>query len=242
MKKSKSDHSIFYRNSSSGIILLVVYVVDIVITGSDSKGISSLKSFIQSQFHTKDLGMLRYFLGIKVMRSKHGISLSQKKYVFDLLSKTGKLGLKPRSSLMVPGVHLTREGETFEDSERYRRLVGKLNYLTITRPDITHSVSVVSHYMSAPTVDDGVVVEQILCFLQGASGRGILYSNHGHNIIECFTYADRARSKKDRRSTLGYYVFVGGKVRSKGLFPVRVQSLNIEQWHCPCVRSCGSNS
>ena len=67
MQKSKSDHSVFYRNSSSGIILLVVYMDDIVLTGSDSKGISSLKSFLQSQFYTKDLGMLRYFLGIKVM-------------------------------------------------------------------------------------------------------------------------------------------------------------------------------
>ena len=67
MQKSKSDHSIFYRNSSSGIILLVVYVDDIVITESDFKGISSLKSFLQSQFHTKDLGMLRYFLSIEVI-------------------------------------------------------------------------------------------------------------------------------------------------------------------------------
>ena len=59
MQKSKSDHSIFYRSSNSGIIMLVVYVDDIVINGSDSKGISSLKSFLQSLFHTNDLGMLR---------------------------------------------------------------------------------------------------------------------------------------------------------------------------------------
>ena len=70
--------------------MLVVYVDYIVITRIDSKGISSLKSFLQSQFHTKDLGMLRYFLGIEVMRSKHGIFLSQRKYVLDLLSKIGK--------------------------------------------------------------------------------------------------------------------------------------------------------
>ena len=69
MQKSKSDHSVFYRNSSFCIILLVVYVDDIVITGSDSKGILSLKSFLHSQFHTKDLGMLKYFLGVEVMRS-----------------------------------------------------------------------------------------------------------------------------------------------------------------------------
>ena len=67
MQKRKSDHSVFYRNFSSGIIPLIVYVDDIVIIESDSKGISSLKSFLQSQFHTKDLGMLRYFLGIEVM-------------------------------------------------------------------------------------------------------------------------------------------------------------------------------
>ena len=69
--------------------------------------------------------------------------------MFDLLSETGKLGVKPCSSPMVPGIHLTREGKTFEDPERYRRLVGKINYLIVTRPDIAHSVSVVSQYMFA---------------------------------------------------------------------------------------------
>ena len=101
MQKSKSDNSVFYRNSGSSIILLVVYVDDIVISGSDSEGISSLKSFPQSQFHTKDLGILRYFLGIEVMQSKNEIFLSLRKYVFDLLFETGKLGVKPCSSPMV---------------------------------------------------------------------------------------------------------------------------------------------
>ena len=97
--------------------------------------------------------MLRYFLGIEVMRSKHGIFLPQRKYVLDLLSKTRSLGVKPCNSPMVPNVHFIGEGKTFEDSERYRRLVGKLNYLTVTRPDIAYSISVVSQYMPAPTVD-----------------------------------------------------------------------------------------
>ena len=214
LQKSKSDHFVFYQNSNSGIILLVVYVDDIVITESACTGISSFKSFFHDQFHTKDLGMLRYFLGVEVMRSKHGIFLSQRKYVLDLLSETGKLGAKPCSSPMAPGVHLTREGELFEDPERYKRLVGKLNYLTVTRPDITHSVSVVSQYMSSPTVDNWAVVEHILCYLKGASGRGILYSNHGHNRVECFTNADCAGSKEDRRSTSGYCIFVGGNLVS----------------------------
>ena len=70
MKKSKFDHSVFFKNSSFGIILLVVYVDDIVITRSDSKGILSLKSFFHSQFHTKDLETLKCLFGVEVMRSK----------------------------------------------------------------------------------------------------------------------------------------------------------------------------
>ena len=103
--------------------------------------------------------MLRYFLGIEVMRSKHEIFLSQRKYEFDLLSENGKLGVKPCSSTMVPGVHLTREGKTFKDLERYRKLVGKLNYLTVTRPNIAHSVSIVSQYMSSPIVYHSAAIE-----------------------------------------------------------------------------------
>ena len=109
---------------------------------------------------------------------------------------------------MAPGLHLTREGELFEDLERYRRLVGKLNYLTVTRPDIAHLVSVVSQYMSSPTVDNWAAVEHILCYLKGAPGRGILSSNHGHNRVECFTDADWAGLKEDRRSTSGYCVLL----------------------------------
>ena len=62
--------------------------------------------------------------------------------------------------------------------------------------------------MSSPTVDHWAAVKQILCYLKEAPGRGILYSNHGHNRLKCFTYVDWARSKEDRRSTSGYYVFV----------------------------------
>ena len=165
-------------------------------------------------YHTKDLGMLRYFLGVEVMWSKHGIFLSPRKYVLDLLFETGKLGAKPCSSPMAPGVHLIREGELFENPEKYRRLVGKLNYLTVTCPDIAHPVGVVSQYMSSPTVDNWAAIEHILCYLKGAPGRGILYSNHGHNRVECFTDADWAGSKEDRRSISGYCVFVGGNLVS----------------------------
>ncbi|RVW76298.1 Retrovirus-related Pol polyprotein from transposon RE1 [Vitis vinifera] len=121
MNKSEKDHSVFYKKSAAGIILLVVYVDDIVITGNDHAGISDLKAFMHSKFHTKDLGELKYFLGIEVSRSKKGMFLSQRKYVLDLLKETD-------------------DGDPFYNPERYRRVVGKLNYLTVTRPDIAYAV------------------------------------------------------------------------------------------------------
>nr|CAD1821673.1 unnamed protein product [Ananas comosus var. bracteatus] len=116
MKKSKCDHSVFYRHSETGLILLVVYVDDIVITGNDTAGISSLKFFLQTQFQTKDLGVLNYFLGIEVTRCKRGIFLSQRKYVLDLLVEIEKLGAKPCSAPMAPNLQLTvNDDELFED-------------------------------------------------------------------------------------------------------------------------------
>jgi hypothetical protein len=80
----------------------------------------------------------------------------------------------------------------------------------MTRPDITFAVSILSQFMSTPTVKHWKALEQILCYLKGVLGLGILYSNHGHTSIECFIDADWAGSRPDRRSTTGYYVFVGG--------------------------------
>lgn len=133
LQRSHCDHYVFFRHSATGIVLLVGYVDDIVITGSgsDSAGISALKSFLQARFQTKDLSFLKYFLGIEVMQSKKGIFLSQRKFILDLLDETGKLDAKPCCTPMVPNKHVTAEdGEPYSDPERYRRLVGKLNYLT----------------------------------------------------------------------------------------------------------------
>ena len=100
------------------------------------------------KFHTKELGMLKYFLGVEVMRIKQGILLSQRKYVLDFLLEIGKLSANSCSTPMIPNVQITKEEDLFEDPERNRRLVGKLNYLAVTRLDISYSVSVLSQYMS----------------------------------------------------------------------------------------------
>ena len=146
--------------------------------------------FLSQMLNTNDLGMLKYFFDVEFMRRKSGIFLSQRKYVLDLLSEIGKFAAKSCQFPMAQSLHLTKEGELFEDPKRYRRLVGKLNYLIVTRFDIAYFVSVVSQYMSSSTVSHWADVEHILCYLKGALGHGILYSNHGHNGLECFTDAN----------------------------------------------------
>ena len=124
------------------------------------------------------------------MRSKQRILLSQRKYALDMLFETRKLDAKPCSTSMALNVQLTKEGELFEDLESYKRLVGKLNYLILTRPNIAYSVSVLSPYMSSLIISHWAVAEQILCYLKETLGRGILYKKHGHTRIKCFSDVD----------------------------------------------------
>ena len=85
---------------------MIVYVDDIIITGDNKKGIDDLKRYLQNSFRTKDLGKLRYFLGIEVAQFKEGISLSQRKYVLDILKKTSLLSFKPMETFLDPNVKL----------------------------------------------------------------------------------------------------------------------------------------
>jgi len=154
LRRNERDHSVFYSHTSSRkCIYLIVYVDDIVITGKDIVGISQLKEHLCRRFQTKDLGNLKYFLDIEVAQSKHGVVISQRKYVLDILQETGMIDCKPVESPMDPNQKLTtEEGELFFDPERYRRLVGKLIYLTITRLDLSFVVGVVSQFMQSSCV------------------------------------------------------------------------------------------
>ncbi|KAJ7963920.1 Retrovirus-related Pol polyprotein from transposon TNT 1-94 [Quillaja saponaria] len=233
LQRCTVDHSVFYKHTPNGRILLIVYVDDIVITGDDNHGIQQLKSFLQSKFQTKDLGQLKYFLGIEVARSQLGICLSQRKYCLDVLSDIGMLDSKSVDTPMDPNTKLVPdEGELLTNPEQYRRLVGKLNYLTITRPDIAFATSMVSQFLSQPRTSHWNAVIRILRYLKTAPGKGLLYKNHGHTLVrghgrghtlvhkhnstpvQGYSDADWAGSQFDRRSTTGYCIFLGGNLVS----------------------------
>ncbi|RVW89916.1 Retrovirus-related Pol polyprotein from transposon RE1 [Vitis vinifera] len=214
MLRSTADHSVFYHNSLGQCIYLVVYVDDIVITGSDQDGIQKLKQHLFTHFQTKDLGKLKYFLGIEIAQSSSGVVL-QRKYALDILEETGMLDCKPVDTPMDPNVKLVPgQGEPLGDPGRYRRLVGKLNYLTITRPDISFPVSVVSQFLQSPCDSHWDAVIRILRYIKSTPGQGVLYENRGHTQVVGYTDADWAGSPTDRRSTSGYCVFIGGNLIS----------------------------
>ncbi|XP_052728811.1 secreted RxLR effector protein 161-like [Vigna angularis] len=122
---------------------------------------------------------------------------------------------RPVDSPMDPNQKLrTEEGELFSDPERYRRLVGKLIYLTITRPDLSFAVGVVSQFMQAPCIDHWNALIRILRYVKKAPGQGLLYEDKGSIHVSGYCDADWAGSPIDRRSTTGYCVFLGGNIIS----------------------------
>ena len=131
-----------------GIVVLLVYVDDIVITSSDFSLLAQLKTDISKSFHMKDLGPLTYFLGLKVHRSPSGILLNQQTYASDLVATAGLEGATFVNTPMELNVKLRQEvGDLLIDPSLYRKSVGSLVYLTITRPDISFVVQQVNQFL-----------------------------------------------------------------------------------------------
>ena len=210
----QADHTLFVKFSVTGkIAILIVYVDDIILTGDDSEEILKLKKMLATEFEIKDLGNLRYFLGMEVARSKEGIVISQRKYILDLLKETGMLGCKPAVTPM-ESIRIPNRGEEIVpvDKGRYQRLVGKLIYLSHTRPDIAYSVSVVSQHMNNPSEDHLEAANRILRYLKMTPGHGLIFKKSTNRKVEIYTDASWAGELTDRRSVTGYCSYVWGNL------------------------------
>ncbi|BBG99972.1 hypothetical protein Prudu_009845 [Prunus dulcis] len=179
---SNADPSLFIHHSSLGTVVLLLYVDDIILTGSNSSLITSVISALTQEFDMKDLGQLTYFLGLQISYQSAGLFVSQTKYIKELLDKT-----------------LKDDGKPYSHPEQYRSIVGALQYLTFTRPDIAFSVNQACQFMHNPMESHVVAVKRILRYLKGTIDFGIWFKP-GLLHLHAYSDADWAGDPNDRRS------------------------------------------
>lgn len=214
---SKADTSLFYYSRGEYTIYILVYVDDIIVASSSPKATAALLKDLQKDFVLKDLGDLHYFLGIEVRRSNDGLVLSQGRYATDVLSRTGMDKAKSVDTPLAVSEKLRlTDGSALgpEDATRYRSVVGALQYLTLTRPNISFSVNKVCQYLHAPTTTHWSAVKRILRYVSGTKNYGLKIRRSQSMMISAFSDADWAGCLDDRRSTGGFAVFLGGNLVS----------------------------
>jgi len=238
--QSQYDSSLFIHRTSTGIVLLLLYVDDMIITGSDHASIQSLKQQLQAAFHMKDLGNLHYFLGLEVHSTSKGIFLHQHKYATDLISMAGLQSANPVDTPLEVNVKYHRDdGDLLHDPLLYRQLVGSLNYLTITRPDISFAVQQVSQFMHSPRHLHLAAVRRIIRYLKGSSHRGLFFPTGVPLKLSAYSDADWAGCPDTRRSVTGWCMFLGSSLISwKSKKQARVSKSSTESEYRAMSAAC----
>ncbi|KAH9688627.1 retrovirus-related pol polyprotein from transposon RE1 [Citrus sinensis] len=214
---SKADTSLFIKHDTKGIILILIYVDDILVTGPDSVLLEAFITKLSKAFALKDLGLVSYFLGIEVSYTDHGMHLSQTKYIKDLLTKTSMQNCKETETPFSTGYKLERIakgslGAEFENPTLYRSLVGGLQYLVLTRPDIAYSVHKLSQCLIAPTLQHWLACKKVLRYLQATITYGLYIQQEGTletKGLTGYSDADWACDTDDRKSIGAYCIFLG---------------------------------
>eukprot|EP00253_Pinus_taeda_P026332 PITA_26332 len=162
------DNTVYTKKMGKSLIILVLYVDDLILTGSDPNLINHVKSSLKKKFEMTDLGHLHYFLGLQVLQSKKGISLSQSKYACDLLRHFHMEDYKLAPSPFQSGAKISFTCTSLEvDVTLYRQLVGKLLYLTHTRPDLSFVIGLVARFMQNPRESHWKAAKRILRYVRG---------------------------------------------------------------------------
>ncbi|GKV43628.1 hypothetical protein SLEP1_g50892 [Rubroshorea leprosula] len=188
---SKSDNSLFIYHKGSTWIYFLVYVDDIIVTGNDSAAVQSIVQVMSATFSLKDLGPLSFYLGIEAISTKDGLFLSQQ----SPLASTSVLQLSTSTPL--------------SDGTNYRKIVGSLQYLSLTRPDLSFAVSRLSQFMHRPTDSHWQAMKRVLRYLRGSVSHGLLLRPQPTLSLYAFSDADWAGDRDTYTSTTGYLVFLG---------------------------------
>ena len=213
--QSKQDYSLFTRNLDGEFVVILVYVDDMVLTGTSRTQIDHIKAALDKAFTIKDLGDIRYFLGIEVIRNSCGTLLSQRKYISDIIKDLNLATSKPVSSPLPKGLGLsTDQGEILEDPEVYRRLVGRLLYLNITRPDLSYATQHLSQFLSCPRKPHLQAAMYVVRYLKHTINMGLFYSASCDLNLTAYSDADWSSCLFSSRSLSAYCVFLGNHLVS----------------------------
>ena len=220
--QSKSDPYIYYQEGDTPLYI-GVYVDDIVLAGKDEQIITDVKHQLAVKFDMKDLGELSYFLGISIIQNqeKKTAWIGQPTYTETLLAKMGMSDCNSVKTPIDPGNHLEKasDEESALDQQLYRSAVGSLLYLaTCMRPDIAFAVTTLGRFSSKPKKSHWIALKRILRYLKGTVKHRITFDGDTSESLlgnVCYSDADWAENKDDRKSTSGYmYLFriAGGPV------------------------------
>ncbi|KAF5470860.1 hypothetical protein F2P56_011348 [Juglans regia] len=202
---STVDTSLFTFHLNNISVYVLIYVDDIIIARNSSSSIDHLITHLSAEFAVKD-GPLSYFLGIMVTTTSEDLHLNQEKYAIDLLNRTRMAGAKPTSTPCTSGSKLSKfAGDPLNDPTEYKILVGALQYLTLTRPDLSFSVNQLCQFLHCPTTDHLVAAKRVLRYLKGTLQFGLNFSK-GSLQLNGFCDSDWAGSPDDRKSTSGYCI------------------------------------
>lgn len=196
---------------------VLVYVDDILITGASATPVQKVKYYLALSFKIKDLGDLKYSLGIEVARNITGAYLHQHKYTLDILQDTGLLSCKPSKIPMEHNHTLQDSNSEFlsaHDVSNYRRLVGRLLYLIVTKPDLFYPVHVLSQFLATPKIDHLDAAEKVVRYLKGTLGQGLFMPADNACTLHAYCDSDWAGCKESRHSLTGYCLLFGNSLIS----------------------------
>lgn len=207
---SKNDYSLFLRKSGDKTVMVVVYVDDILVTGDDVSQIVSLKTFLDEEFKIKDLGQLSFFLGLEFQKTDKGMVIHQQKYIKELLdlysihsSKTVTMPLPQKPQL------LSNMPDPLPDASIYRQLIGKLNFLLHTRPDLSFSVQHLSQFNQNPCQSHYDAAIHVLQYLHDTSTHGLFFNSDSSFKVEAYCDSDWAAFSITRKYVSGFFIMFG---------------------------------
>lgn len=213
--QQRADTCIYVKKGINGeLTILLVYVDDVILASDTPSSAKTVKRDLMAEFDIRDLGDLKFFLGVHVERTPDGgYFLHQRKHAQDILEYFGMQDCKALLTPMEMKKALKRREPTEQrcNQESFRTGVGALLYLCNTRPDLSQAVSVLSKFVNDPSAEHEVAFKRVLRYLRGTTGEGVAYKGQGSAVLEGWADADYAGDPEDRKSTSGFLLTINGR-------------------------------